>query len=84
MCVLPKDQTNSCLCTPAPPQTHTHTHPTPCAVPGNGLDNSDTLAALSKAVASSVGKPEQVGAVMVVAVVMVVVVAVVQLHVLAC
>lgn len=30
------------------------------AVPGNSLDNSDILKALSKAVASSVGKPEQV------------------------
>ncbi|WIA08676.1 hypothetical protein OEZ85_008103 [Tetradesmus obliquus] len=28
-------------------------------VPGNSLDNSDILKALSKAVASSVGKPEQ-------------------------
>ncbi|GBF96776.1 hypothetical protein Rsub_09632 [Raphidocelis subcapitata] len=28
-------------------------------VPGNGVDNSDCLKALSKAVADSVGKPEQ-------------------------
>jgi len=28
-------------------------------VPGNAVDNSDTLKALSKAVADSVGKPEQ-------------------------
>jgi hypothetical protein len=31
-----------------------------CAVPGNSLDDSDILKALSKAVADSVGKPEQV------------------------
>lgn len=29
------------------------------AVPGNGVDNSDILKALSKAVAQTVGKPEQ-------------------------
>lgn len=29
------------------------------AVPGNGIDNSDVLKALSKAVAQTVGKPEQ-------------------------
>jgi hypothetical protein len=30
------------------------------AVPGNGVDNSDVILSLSKAVAASVGKPEQV------------------------
>ena len=37
-----------------PPHTHTPTH----TVPGNGVDNSDTLKALSAALASATGKPE--------------------------
>lgn len=32
----------------------------PCAVPTDTVNNSDTLAALSKAMVEGVGKPEQV------------------------
>lgn len=34
--------------------------PVTTAVPGNGLDNSDVILSLSKAVSAAVGKPEQV------------------------
>ena len=55
---MPPTPCSSYLSRPRPPPHTNNNHQHQQIVPGNGLDNSDALKALSAAVASATGKPE--------------------------